>query len=55
MHSAKLTNELSRQYSTEETFSQEFATSMHEEWSTRETSNFKIGGGVSAARTDQLA
>jgi hypothetical protein len=47
--SAKLTEELAREYSSEETYSQEFATSLQEEWSTKETSNFKIGGGVSAS------
>jgi hypothetical protein len=47
--SAKLSEELSREYSTEETYSQEFANTIHEEWSTKETSNFKIGGGVSAS------
>ncbi len=47
--SSKLSTDISRQYSAEETYSQEFASSVQEEWSTKETSNFKIGGGVSAS------
>jgi hypothetical protein len=45
----EVTLELSQQYSTEETYSQEFATSLQEEWSTKEDSNHKVGGGVSAS------
>ena len=47
--SIKRSEELSREYSTEESYSQEFANIVQQEWSTRENSNFKMGGGVSAS------
>ncbi|MER7929726.1 carboxypeptidase-like regulatory domain-containing protein [Streptomyces sp. NPDC096057] len=47
--SSKVTDELSRESSVEETFSQELSSTVQNEWSRKQGSNFKIGGGVSAS------
>jgi hypothetical protein len=47
--STKVTDELSQQFSVEETFSQELSSTVQNEWSKKQDSNFKIGGGVSAS------
>ena len=41
--SVKRTEDLSREYSTEESYSQEFTNMVQNEWSSKENSNFKIG------------
>jgi hypothetical protein len=47
--STKTTDELSKETSIEETFSQELSSTIQDEWSDKQSSNFKIGGGVTAS------
>lgn len=47
--STKTVEELSRETSVEETFSQELSSTIQDEWSNKQSSNFKIGGGVTAS------
>jgi hypothetical protein len=47
--STKTTDELSKETSIEETFSQELSSTVQDEWSNKQDSNFKIGGGVTAS------
>ncbi len=48
-HSTKVAEELSKENSIEETFSQEVSSTIQNEWSNKQSSNFKIGGGVTAS------
>jgi hypothetical protein len=47
--SSKVVDELSQQSSVEETLAQELSSTAQDEWSKKQESNFKIGGGVSAS------
>jgi hypothetical protein len=47
--STKTVEELSKETSVEETFSQELSSTIQDEWSNKQNSNFKIGGGVTAS------
>jgi hypothetical protein len=47
--STKTVDELSKETSIEETFSQELSSTIQDEWTNKQSSNFKIGGGVTAS------
>jgi hypothetical protein len=47
--SSKVAEELSKEFSVEETFAQETSSTIQNEWSNKQSSNYKIGGGVSAS------
>jgi hypothetical protein len=47
--STKTVEELSKETSVEETFAQELSSTIQDEWSNKQSSNFKIGGGVTAS------
>ena len=47
--STKTVEELSKETSVEETFAQELSNTIQDEWSNKQSSNFKIGGGVTAS------
>lgn len=49
LRSSKVAEELSKEFSVEETFAQETSTTIQDEWTNKQNSNFKMGGGVSAS------